>query len=342
LAHLVAETIRMEEAPRGDTGVMKTGLVLGAGGLVGLAYHAGVLHALEQEAGFVANDADLIVGTSAGSVVGAYVRGGWSTEDFWLLALGDHPDMERIGGDDPVEARRRIMTPAFRSPLDLARRAVGSAYIAGRSVVRVPMPIPGALAHMFPGGLFTMTEGRARFAEELPAEWPERDLYLCAVDINTGRRVVLGRPGSPEIDLAHGAMASSAIPGVYKPVRCGRMTLVDGGAHSTSNLDVAAKAGCDLIVGIVPMAYDTNAVPGPLNQLIRRWPARSLAAETATARARGIEVVLLRPTAAEVRLHGVNMMRAEGLDKVAKAAYEATCRALETERFQHLLNRRAA
>jgi NTE family protein len=332
----------MEPPPAGDTTVMKTGLVLGGGGLVGMSYHAGVLHALEQEAGFAADDADLIVGTSAGSVVGAYVRAGWTTQDFWLLALGEHPDLDAIGGTDPLAARQRIMTPAFRGPLDLARRAVGSAYIASRSVVRMPMPIPGALAYMFPGGLFTMDEGRRRFAEELPSEWPERDLYLAAVDINTGRRVVLGRAGSPEIDLPHAVMASSAIPGVYKPVRLGRMTLVDGGAHSTSNLDLAVKADCDLIIGVVPMAYDTSAVPGPLNQLIRRFPARSLAAEASMARARGVEVLLLRPTAAEVQLHGLNMMRVEGLDQVAKAAYESTCRALQTERFQHLINSRAA
>lgn len=332
----------MNGEPVGDTGVMKTGLVLGAGGLVGMAYHAGVLHALEQEAGFVANDADLIVGTSAGSVVGAYVRAGWSTDDFWHLALGDHPELAAIGGGNPIEARRQILTPAFRSPLDLMRRAVGSAYIAGRSVVRLPMPIPGALAHFFPGGLFTMTEGRRRFAEELPAEWPAKDLYLCAVDINTGRRVVLGRKGSPKIDLAHGVMASSAIPGVYKPVRSGSMTLVDGGAHSTSNLDVAVKAGCDLVIGVVPLAYDTAEAPSALNQLIRRYPARTLAAEASAARARGAEVLLLRPAAAEVDLHGVNMMRSEGLDLVAKAAYESTCRALATDRFKQLFKSRAA
>ncbi|MDQ1437550.1 MAG: hypothetical protein QOK43_1179 [Acidimicrobiaceae bacterium] len=333
----------MNAAAVGDTGAMKTGLVLGAGGLVGMAYHAGVLHALEQEAGFVAGAADLIVGTSAGSVCGAYLRAGWTTEDFWHLALGDHPELPRIGGDDPIAARRQILTPTFRSPFDFMRIAVGSAYIAGRSVARgIPLPIPGVLAHLFPGGLFTMDEGRRRFQEELPAEWPADDLYLCAVDINTGRRVVLGRPGSPEIDLAHAVMASSAIPGVYKPVRLGRMTLVDGGAHSTSNLDVAVKARCDRIIGVIPLAYDTASAPNPLHQLLRRWPARSLAGEAAAARGRGVDVLLLRPSADEVRLHGLNMMRADGLDDVAKAAYESTCRALATDRFRSLLTPSAA
>jgi NTE family protein len=333
----------MEGSAVGDTNVMKTALVLGGGGLVGMSYHAGVLYALEREAGFVPNDVDLIVGTSAGSVCGAYLRAGWSTEDFWLLALGEHPELDRIGGVDPVAARRQVMTPTFRSPLGLMRRGIGSVYIAGRSIAgRVPIPVPVALAQLFPAGLFTMTEGERRFAEELPPEWPERDLYLTAVDINSGRRVVLGRPGAPAIDLPHAVMASCAIPGVYKPVRCGPMVLVDGGAHSTTNLDVAVKAGCDRIIGVAPRAFDTSSAPGPLNPLIRRWPARSLASEAAAARGRGVEVLLLRPSAAEVELHGINMMRTEGLDQVAKAAYESTCRALETDRFRHLFTPHAA
>lgn len=333
----------MVSEPVGDTDVMKTGLVLGAGGVVGMAYIAGVLHALEQEAGLAVNNADLIVGTSAGSVVGAYLRAGWSTEDMWLMAMDEHPELSRIGGGPDAAGSHDILTPAFRSPIDLMRRGIGSAYIAGRSVAgRVPVPMPGVLANLFPGGLFTMTEGRRRFHSELPAEWPDRDLYLCCVDINTGRRVVLGRKGSPDIDLRHGVMASAAIPGVYKPVRCGRMTLVDGGAHSSSNLDLAVKAGCDRIIGVVPMAYDTSSAPSTINQLIRRWPARALANEAAFARRRGADVFLFRPSAEEVAMHGVNMMRVEGLDKVAKAAYESTCRALSTERFQNLITPHAA
>jgi NTE family protein len=70
---------------------MRIGLVLGAGGTVGLAWHAGVLRALEQVGGVVPDDADLIVGTSAGSVAAAYMRSGWSTEELWQVALGRRP-----------------------------------------------------------------------------------------------------------------------------------------------------------------------------------------------------------------------------------------------------------
>lgn len=322
---------------------MKTGLVLGGGGTIGMAYHAGVLRALEAEAGFVAGDADLVVGTSAGSVVGAYLRSGRTTDDFWQLALGTHPTMRGIGVSavtgEPVHSD--IFVPSWRTPFDLYRRALGSAYVLGRSVlpVRLPVsvPVPPVLARLFPGGLFDMAEGRRRFDEELPTEWPEKPLWLTTVDIHTGRRVVLGRAGAPKASLRQAVMASAAIPGFYRPVRVGRRVLVDGGAHSSSNLDLAVRDRCELIIGVVPMAFDTALAPDRLMQLVRRWPARSLAAEVSMAKRRGVEVLLLRPSAAEVRVHGLNMMRPDGLDRVARDAYEATVRTLATDRFKSVL-----
>lgn len=327
---------------------MKTGLVLGGGGTVGMAYHAGVLRALEVEGGFVADNAELVVGTSAGAVVGAYLRSGWTTEDFWQLALGTHPTMRGIGVSavtgEPLHAD--IFVPSWRTPFDLYRRVLGSAYVLGRSLVpvRLPMlvPVPPVLARLFPGGLFDMAEGRRRFEEELPAEWPSKALWLTTVDIQTGRRVVLGRPGAPKATLRQAVMASAAIPGFYRPVKVGRRVLVDGGAHSSSNLDLAVRDGCDLIIGVVPMAFDTARAPDRLMQLVRRWPARSLAAEVALARRRGIEVLTIRPTAGEVRVHGMNMLRPDGLDRVARDAYEATARTLATDPFKSVLRDLAA
>jgi NTE family protein len=71
----------------------RIGIVFGAGGTVGMAYHAGVTRALEQVAGIRPADADLLVGTSAGSVIAAYLRSGWTGEDFWAFALGTHPTL---------------------------------------------------------------------------------------------------------------------------------------------------------------------------------------------------------------------------------------------------------
>ena len=60
----------------------RVGLVLGAGGLVGQAYHAGVLAGIADSTGWDPRDASLIVGTSAGSAVGTYLRLGLGAEDF--------------------------------------------------------------------------------------------------------------------------------------------------------------------------------------------------------------------------------------------------------------------
>lgn len=312
---------------------MKTGLVLGGGGLVGLAYHAGVLWALEKEAGFTPDAADLVVGTSAGSVIGAYVRTGWTPHDFWEAVHNRHPRQDAIGGPD-----HKSFLPAYASPFDLVRRGLGSAYVAGRSVLRLPTPpLPSLLQRAFPGGMFTIGEIRDRLEAELPEAWPASPLWLCTVNLANGRRVVLGRPGAPEVPLATGVLASCAIPGVYSPVKAGGMTLVDGGAYSTSNLDLAAKAGCDLVIGIIPMAFDPRTRPSYAMQLARRIPARALAGEVAGARSRAAQVLLLRPTGDEVKLHGMNLMRATGLDVVAQAAYDATARAVATDRFQEAL-----
>lgn len=326
---------------------MNVGLVLGGGGMVGLSYHAGVLRALEVEAGFRPDDADLVVGTSAGSVVGAYLRSGWTTEDFWQLALGTHPRMAGIGRDRVSGQGPQIFAPSWRTPFDLYRRAVGSAFVLGRSFVRwpvPPLPIPSILAKAFPGGMFDMVEGRRRFEEELPEAWPDKPLWLCALDIGTGRRVVLGRPGKGALDatLRQAVLASAAIPGIYRPVRVGGRVLVDGGAWSSSNLDLAVKAGCRMIIGVVPMAFDPEQAPTRLLQLIRRLPARSLSAEVAMARHKGAQVLLVRPNDDELRLHGLNLMRPDGLDRIAKAAYDATARALATERFRSFLHDLAA
>src|SRR5688500_14253900 len=103
---------------------MKVGLVLGGGGTVGLAYHAGVLRALEQVGGLRPDDVDLMVGTSAGAVAAAYLRTGWSTEDLYGIALGTHTSVDGLSVEDLDTRSRGIMQPTFADPFTLLRRAV--------------------------------------------------------------------------------------------------------------------------------------------------------------------------------------------------------------------------
>lgn len=305
-------------------------LVLGAGGTVGLAYHAGVLRALENEGGLRADDAELVVGTSAGSVVAAYMRVGWTSSALWDLVMEERHLPPAPEPEAPaLERLPRMFTTAFTTPVELVQRGIGSAYVLGRSMIRPPVPItvPAVLRHAFPAGLFEPSESRSRLDDDLSGPWPERPTWLCAVDIVSGRRIVLGRRRPPSIGLARSVAASCAIPGVYPPVPYGRRQLVDGGAYSTTNLDLAA--GRRFVIAVAPMGFSGADGWCPLGSAVRAWANRSLQQEAAAARARGTTVVSFAPGRRELATHGMNMMRATMLGPVARSAYEATCRALE-------------
>ena len=303
---------------------MTSALVLGAGGTVGMAYHAGVLRALEEVGGYRPDDADLVIGTSAGSMIGAMVRSGLSTEDLFAISLGDHPDIDL---ESPGE---QAWSAAWTSPTDVARRVLGSLYVLQRSLVRVPLPaLPPALGRLFPGGFFTIADVEDVLAGILPTTWPTKPLWTVSVDVRTGRRVVLGRRNPPRTDLHTAVKASCAIPAFFTPQRVGRRTLVDGGVHSTTNLDLATKVSPQVIIGVVPMGYDPTAAPGGMERLVRSYAHRTLDREVAQARRLGARVLLLRPGRDDLAAFGgLDMMRREGNGTVAQVAYESTARAL--------------
>jgi NTE family protein len=298
--------------PQGEVSPpLRTALVLGAGGIVGVAHHVGVLAALEHEVGFSHGQADVLIGTSAGSVVAAYLTSGWSTAQ--LMEMAPH-------------LHRAAPGPIAGGPLDLFRRGVGSAYVLARASVRVPsllsLPPVGLLRRAFPAGLLTTGEGSSILERDLPRSWPARQLWLAAYDLVRRRRVVLGRPGSPYMALSAAVQASCAIPGVYAPVRAGGTVLVDGGAWSLTNVDLVALSGCEAAICVAPMAYDLTRPPGGRDRLVREVATRMLTRSTDRLRRLGVKVVTIAPGPAEVTAHGLNLMRADGLDAVVGAAYE--------------------
>lgn len=316
----------MQEGSQDDS---QFALVLGAGGTVGMAYHAGTLKALKEVSGVDATEAALIVGTSAGSVVAAYLRSGWSVDDLWELALGTHPSVADLTPEEREAERRAHLVPTWGNPVDLIRRSVGSAAVMAQTMLPfVPRP-PAAIGRRFPGGLYSMEGARKRFEAEVGTAWPDRPTYLCASNLRTGRRVVFGAPDGPAVDLPTAVMASCAIPGFFEPVRAGDAVLVDGGVLSTTHLDLAAVTGHRRIIAVAPMAFDPAAAPANLAQLSRRRPARALAREARMVKRLGAELVLVRPCAEELRVHGRNLMNPDVGEDVARSAYECAARQLD-------------
>ena len=306
----------------------RTAVVLGAGGTVGIAYHAGVAKAL-ADAGVHPADADLVVGTSAGSVMGSIVRSGHDLETVWSMARDNrHPFRE----DEPAFRPDVIFKQAWRTPMGLARRLVGSGYVLQRSAMRwPPMSPPLSLQRWYRAGMASTSEQRAELVGWTGEDWPERDLWLCTVDIVTGRRMVLGQPGNPRPALPDAVRAASAVPGLYPPVRIGRRMLVDGAAHSSTNVDVAVAAGAERIVVAAPLAFDHDDPPPLHLRAMRELFDRKLERELAAARSAGVDVLVLRPNARQAGVQGLNLMRQDGHSEVAELAYLDTASTLRTE-----------
>ena len=199
--------------------------------------------------GFTHADAEVVIGTSAGSAIGAYLRTGWTTDQL----MGRAHDLQEAAP-----------SPVAGSPIRVARHAVGSAYILARTAVRVPsvlsVPPASVLRRAFPAGLVTIGEGLSILDRELPRRWPEEGLWLSAYDLVQRRRVVLSSRDAPYLPLPDAVRASCAIPGVYAPVHVGDTVLVDGGVWSLTNLDLALAAGCDVAICIAPSPTTSSSL----------------------------------------------------------------------------------
>ena len=218
-------------------------LVLGGGGLTGIGWMWGVI-AGAAAAGVDLTAADLVIGTSAGSVVGAVLAGGGDVEAHYARQLAPP------GAELPVRMWLRTMArwgwTALRSrdPEELGRR-IGRVALATRTV--------------------PAEERRAVIASRLPVQgWPERRLLITAVDASSGERAAFDRESG--VDLVDAVAASCAVPGVWPPVPIAGRRFIDGGVRSAANADLAA--GADRVVILAPIVRGIGRMTGVAAQAV--------------------------------------------------------------------------
>lgn len=315
---------------------MKRALVFGAGGIVGMGYHAGALKALD-DFGVDPASYDVLIGTSAGSVMAAYLAAGWTASDFYDYAFGRHPEA-RPGSDGERDEVREIFTPLWSTGGERIRRGIGSLYAiaSSRGYVPGPLRVPlKPLRRAFPSGLYSTITTRERLHRDLPQEWPRHNLFLCTADLQTGKRVAFGAPGAPRPPFPDAVLASTAIPGVFPPVRIGDRHYVDGGIVTPTSLDLAVEEGCDAILCLAPLGWRREGAavardPRMWGPLVARSPfARTLRREVLAARSAGVEVLVLRPWLDELRALGTNSMRYYDRRAVVEAARVGAARVLD-------------
>lgn len=244
-------------------------LVLGGGGVTGVAWELGVLAGL-AEAGLDVCSADLIVGTSAGSVVAAQTTSGASLEALY---------QRQLDGSGSEMAARMGLTTIMR----LAWAALGSADSQKRQARIGAM----ALAARTP----TEEARRAVIADRLAVhDWPYRNVLITAVAADDGTFVTFARESG--MSLVDAVGASCAVPGVWPPVTINGRRYVDGGMRSPANVDLAAS-------------YDRVVVLSPITRGFGR--GTGVAAQVA-ALPKGTRAVVVAPDKAARTVIGRNVL----------------------------------
>jgi NTE family protein len=283
----------------------RIGLVLGAGGVAGGAWLAGTLSEIAAVTGWEPGTADLVVGTSAGSVFAALIASG-------ISAVCLNPPAVNQGGDWPLRdlVRREsylrsdsLPTPAPRS-LGLLLAAVvspGSSWSRGSRL----------LSALAPRGRVPTEAIRETVRRSVPHGWVKHPAcWIVATNYGSGRRVVFGR--ERKTDVASAVAASCAIPGVFGPVEINGREYVDGGIASPTNADLAGLAKLDVVICLNPLGrrpLGPSVHPAaPFDALIRDSASRQVEHELAGLEARGIEVLRFEPGRDELAVTGFDPM----------------------------------
>jgi NTE family protein len=305
---------------------MRVGLVLGAGGVLGGAWLTGGLHALAEETGWDPGSADNIVGTSAGSLIGALVAAG--VPPWFMVAHSAGESFEGLTGPDgrPASEASRAGGGVFKLHRGLPALGPGSLRMAMTAMRNPRGHTPLQLvAGWLPGGVMSTEPIKETVRRAVPGSWVEHPSYWAvATDYRSGKRTPFGREGMPEAELADAVAASCAIPGFYRPVEIGGRRYVDGGVCSASNLDLLAGRELDLVICLNPTSSRHTPAGGPafgrLAQLARAGAGRRLGHEAKKLREEGTEVVLIQPTAEDLEVMGSNLMSTKRRHEVIETA----------------------
>jgi NTE family protein len=208
-------------------------LVLGGGGIAGIAWETGIMLGIADELPTAAQallESDVLLGTSAGSTVVAQLGSGLGLAELFARQV-DEASAE-LAPAVPVDALIEFFVAALSDP--------------DTTVVQKRQRI-GAVALKTD----TVTEALRRnvIAQRLPSHtWPDRVVRVTAIEIATGDLVVFDRDSG--VDLVDAVAASCAVPGAWPPVTIGDRCYMDGGIGSTINLHLAAD--CAAAVVLVP------------------------------------------------------------------------------------------
>jgi len=337
----------------------RIGLAVAGGGPVGLIYEIGALRALDEAlTGIDFNDLDVYVGVSAGAVVAALLANRMKTGQICHTFISNESEEHPL---DP----QIFLTPAFgeywRRLLSVPRllwescrhylqNPLDSSFL--QSLTRLGQALPAGVFDNEPiyeylSRMWSMS-GRTDDFRQLPNK-----LYVVAVDLDTGESVKFGAPGYDRVRISRAVQASTALPGLYPPVKIDGRYFVDGALRKTMHASVALQEGLDLLFCLNPLVpFDARlaaaagrptqvgrlvegGLPAVLSQTFRALIHSRLQVgmEKYNTEFEHSDVILFEPNRDDAKMFFTNVFSFSGRRWVCEHAYQTT--------RQDLLARRA-
>ncbi len=337
----------------------KVALVCAGGGVTGAVYEIGCLRALEDLLDRSILDLDLYVGISGGAFVSSLLANGISPLEMY----------DEVATGKPFGL---ASTPLYRLNLgDMARRSVRAPRVL-RDAVSTVLTGEGrnaadlvlSLFELLPAGLLdnsgiqeflaTLFQARGhsdRFGDLL------RELLIVAVDLDTGEAVRFGDRRHRDVSISRAVQASTALPGLYRPVRIDGRDYVDGGVKKTAHINLAIQRGADLVICINPIVPILNVGPKAplrghlsnkgvsfvLDQVLRIMLHGRMVygMERYEAEHPEVDILLIEPTRDDMRMFGYNIMRMSARKVVAEDGYRSVVQSFRRDlgRHERILNR---
>jgi NTE family protein len=263
-------------------------VILGGGGVAGIAWEIGVLHGL-SESGVEPGTADAVIGTSAGSFAGTCLTAGLVKESYEAAGQSAGEEIpasmseETLRGfEKALSHRQRDQARAARELATLSAETVTVSTAQRLAVVRARLPVQ---------------------------DWPSAKLKITAIDADTGALHLLDTTSG--LSLVEAAAASGAVPGVWPVVEAGNRRWIDGGSFSATNADLARPYASALVIAPAPIGLHGQ---------------RTLAEEVASLRAGSTTVTVMTPDEASQAAIGSNPFDPERRAPAARAGYDQGAR----------------
>jgi predicted acylesterase/phospholipase RssA len=322
----------------------KVALVCAGGGVTGAVYEIGCLRALEELLDRNVTDLDLYVGVSGGAFVSSLLAAGISPREMFDQVASRTPAPFGLA-EAPLFRLNALefLKRSMRAPGVLSRALVALLQGEGRNLTDL---VWSAFALLPPGLMETSgireyvqnllrSRSRADRFDDLP-----RALFVVAVDLDRGEAVAFGDDGYRDVPVSRAVEASTALPGLYRPVRIDGRDYVDGGVKKTAHIKLAIEHGADLVIcinPIVPILNDTAR--GPLGGHLSEHGVTYVLDQAMRIMLHGrmkygmeryrrehpeVDIVLIEPTRHDLRMFSYNIMNYSARKVVAQHGYRST------------------